>query len=48
MKLILGTMTFGESVFSPDVERFILAFLDAGYDELDTAYVYRKCKYRRC
>ena len=38
--LILGTMTFGESVFSPDVEMFINTFLDAGYDELDTAYVY--------
>ena len=40
MKLILGTMTFGESVFRPDVDAFINAFLDAGYDELDTAYVY--------
>lgn len=40
MKLILGTMTFGESVFSPDVRAFIDAFLDAGYTELDTAYVY--------
>ena len=42
VKLILGTMTFGESVFSPDVERFVNAFLDAGYDELDTAYVYNE------
>ncbi len=40
VNLILGTMTFGESVFSPDVEKFITTFLDAGYDELDTAYVY--------
>ena len=40
VELILGTMTFGESVFSPDVEAFIQAFLDAGYRELDTAYVY--------
>jgi len=38
--LVLGTMTFGESVFSPDVETFINTFLDAGYLELDTAYVY--------
>lgn len=38
--LILGTMTFGESVFSPEVGRFTEAFLDAGYTELDTAYVY--------
>lgn len=42
MKLILGTMTFGESVFRPDVDAFINAFLDAGYDELDTAYVYNE------
>ncbi len=40
MKLILGTMTFGESVFSPDVGRFISVFLDNGGEELDTAYVY--------
>ena len=42
IKLILGTMTFGESVFSPDVEQFVNTFLDAGYDELDTAYVYNE------
>ena len=42
VNLILGTMTFGESVFSPDVEQFVNAFLDAGYDELDTAYVYNE------
>ena len=40
VNLILGPMTFGESVFSPDVEAFIHAFLDAGQMELDTAYVY--------
>ena len=40
MKLILGTMTFGESVFSPDVREFISVFLDNGGTELDTAYVY--------
>lgn len=40
VKLVLGTMTFGESVFEPAVEEFINTFLDAGYDELDTAYVY--------
>ena len=40
VSLILGTMTFGESVFSPEVEEFINTFLDAGYTELDTAYVY--------
>ncbi len=42
MKLVLGTMTFGESVFSPNVEKFINTFLNAGYDELDTAYVYNE------
>jgi len=41
-KLVLGTMTFGESVFSPDVCSFINTFLDTGYDELDTAYVYNE------
>lgn len=38
--LVLGTMTFGESVFDPDVKKFINAYLNAGYSELDTAYVY--------
>ncbi len=42
VRLVLGTMTFGESVFSPDVEQFVSTFLDAGYDELDTAYVYNE------
>ena len=42
VNLILGTMTFGESVFMPDVEKFINTFFDAGYDELDTAYVYNE------
>ena len=42
VNLILGTMTFGESVFAPDVEAFINAFLDAGYTVLDTAYVYNE------
>lgn len=42
VNLILGTMTFGESVFQPDVEQFITTFLDAGYNELDTAYVYNE------
>lgn len=42
MKLILGTMTFGESVFQPQVEEFVNTFLNAGYDELDTAYVYNE------
>ena len=40
VNLVLGTMTFGESVFGRDVGAFLDAFLDAGYHELDTAYVY--------
>lgn len=40
VQLVLGTMTFGESVFSPDVGAFVKTFLQAGYEELDTAYVY--------
>jgi len=40
MKLVLGTMTFGESVFAPDVEKFVEAYLENGGEELDTAYVY--------
>lgn len=40
VSLILGTMTFGESVFRPEADAFVRAFTDAGYMELDTAYVY--------
>ncbi len=47
VELILGTMTFGESVFSPDVEAFINTFLDNGGTELDTAYVYNDGKCER-
>lgn len=35
-------MTFGESVFNPDAGAFVNAFLDEGYEELDTAYVYNE------
>ena len=42
VSLVLGTMTFGESVFNPEVKTFIQSFLDAGYTELDTAYVYNE------
>ena len=47
VNLILGTMTFGESVFNTQVGEFLDAFLDAGYDELDTAYVYNEGKCER-
>lgn len=42
VSLVLGTMTFGESVFHPEVESFIETFLECGYSELDTAYVYNE------
>lgn len=42
MKFVLGTMTFGESVFAPDVREFVEAFLANGGVELDTAYVYNE------
>lgn len=46
VKLILGTMTFGESVFDSDVVEMIKCFSNYGYNELDTAYVYNdgKCE----
>ena len=40
VKPVLGTMTFGESVFPPDVKLFINAFFESGGSEIDTAYVY--------
>lgn len=42
VNFVLGTMTFGESVFQPQVGEFVNTFLDAGYTELDTAYVYNE------
>lgn len=42
VNIVLGTMTFGESVFAPDVDEFINTFLDLGYNEFDTAYVYNE------
>lgn len=40
MKTVLGTMTFGESVFAADIPEFLRIYRDAGGTELDTAYVY--------
>lgn len=40
--LILGTMTFGESVFEEDSLEMIKYYLSQGYTELDTAYVYNE------
>ena len=42
MKIVLGTMTFGENVFEPDAKDFISAFFDNGGVELDAAYVYNE------
>ncbi len=42
MKLILGTMTFGEQIFGADAKVMIETFLDRGYREIDTAYVYNE------
>lgn len=44
MNFVLGTMTFGESVFPPEIKEFIQIFLDHGNIELDTAYVYNEGK----
>lgn len=40
MNVILGSMTFGEQLFGEDVRLVIRRFLDYGYEEIDTAYVY--------
>lgn len=42
VKLILGTMTFGEQVFGQDVADMIFYYQSRGYRELDTAYVYNE------
>ena len=39
INFVLGTMTFGESVFGQDTEHMIRRFGELGYTELDTAYV---------
>lgn len=42
--LVLGTMTFGEQLFGDDVTEMIQYYLDHGFTELDTAYVYNDGK----
>lgn len=42
VNVVLGTMTFGESVFAPQVEEFVNTFMDMGFSEFDTAYVYNE------
>lgn len=40
MKIILGTMNFGPQLDLDDSRRMTLSFLNTGFNELDTAYVY--------
>ncbi len=40
MKLILGTMTFGDQVDEAAAARMLKLFGDAGHDEIDTAHTY--------
>jgi aflatoxin B1 aldehyde reductase len=42
MKLILGTMNFGPQVNDDDSLTMVQKFLEAGYDEIDSAYVYNE------
>jgi len=42
MKLILGTMTFGPQVDTEGSRAMVKCFIEAGYHELDTAYVYNE------
>ena len=40
MKIILGTMTFGDQVEQADAETLLQAFTGSGHEELDTAHTY--------
>ncbi len=40
IKLVLGSMTFGPQVSEDDSYNLIKEFLESGYNEIDTAYVY--------
>lgn len=42
IKLILGTMQFGERLFGKDAQDMIETFGEYGFSELDTAYVYNE------
>lgn len=42
MNLVLGTMNFGPQVNIVDAEKMITLFLDAGYKEIDAAFVYNE------
>ena len=40
MKIILGTMTFGDQVEQAAAQTLLQTFTDAGHNELDTAHIY--------
>jgi aflatoxin B1 aldehyde reductase len=42
MNLVLGTMNFGPQVNIAEAEEMIKSFLDAGFSEIDAAYVYNE------
>lgn len=42
MKMVLGTMTFGQQVFFEEAEQMCKTFFDNGFNEIDTAYVYNE------
>lgn len=46
-KLILGTMTFGPQVDTEGSRAMVKRFFEAGYHEVDTAYVYNEGKTER-
>ena len=39
-QMILGTMNFGRQVDEASANRMLELFLDSGYNEIDTAYMY--------
>jgi aflatoxin B1 aldehyde reductase len=42
MNLVLGTMNFGPQVNLAEAQKMVTSFLDAGYTEIDAAYVYNE------
>ena len=42
VNLVLGTMTFGQQAFLDESTDIVRYFIDQGYSELDTAYVYNE------
>ena len=42
LNLVLGTMTFGQQVVLDESTEIVRCFVDHGYCELDTAYVYNE------